>query len=75
MKIFKNRFVRFAVFLTAFVCAWNLVCWLIALFTKDEYFFEPVTGLALPAVAAAVLGYRFISVKDRNNCKEDIDIR
>ena len=45
------------------------------LITKDRFFFEPITGLALPAVAAVALGYRFLSVKDRNNCKEDISIR
>ena len=76
MKLFKNRFVRFAVFLIAFVSVWNLVSWLIAvLITKDRFFFEPITGLALPAVAAVVLGYRFLGVKDRKNCKEDISIR
>ena len=76
MKLFSNRLVRFVLTLVTFVAVWNLVIWLISvLFTKDTYFFEPITCLALPLVIAVVLGYRFISVKNRNNCKSDISTR
>lgn len=54
----KNKYVAFGLFVVLFMVGWNLLDFIwSALITKSPYIFSAGTDLAIPLVAALVIGY------------------